>query len=103
MAEETTAPQMQKTLGLTGLTSNAMALIAPGAFLWLTFAIQANTGIGGVTAPSMWIGIFAHHWWGSRRRRNAGVRLIASHRLRCERATPRRENGHDSRVILPTS
>jgi amino acid transporter len=56
MAEETTAPQMQKTLGLTGLTSNAMALIAPGAFLWLTFAIQANTG---ATAPSMWIGIFA--------------------------------------------
>ena len=32
------APQMQATLGLTGLTSNAMALIAPGAFLWLTFA-----------------------------------------------------------------
>ena len=29
------------TLGLTGLTSNAMALIAPGAFLWLTFFIQA--------------------------------------------------------------
>ena len=59
MAEEQSAPQMQKTFGLTGLTSNAMALIAPGAFLWLTFAIQANTGIGGVTAPSMWIGIFA--------------------------------------------
>src|ERR1017187_3352247 len=59
MAEETTAPQMQKTLGLTGLTSNAMALIAPAAFLWLTFAIQANAGIGGLTAPSMWIGIFA--------------------------------------------
>jgi amino acid transporter len=33
---------------------NAMALIAPGAFLWLTFQIQATTG---VTAPSMWIGI----------------------------------------------
>ncbi len=59
MAEEKSAPQMQATLGLTGLTSNAMALIAPGAFLWLTFAIQANTGIGGATAPSMWIGIFA--------------------------------------------
>ncbi len=29
--------QMKATLGLTGLTSNAMALIAPGAFLWLTF------------------------------------------------------------------
>ena len=56
MAEEKTAPQMQATLGLTGLTSNAMALIAPGAFLWLTFFIQATTG---ATAPSMWIGIFA--------------------------------------------
>jgi amino acid transporter len=55
------APQMQATLGLTGLTSNAMALIAPGAFLWLTFAIQANTGVAGQpsTAPAMWLGIFA--------------------------------------------
>ena len=49
------APQMQATLGLTGLTSNAMALIAPGAFLWLTFVIQAGTGS---TAPTMWLGIF---------------------------------------------
>ena len=56
MAEVTPVPQMQKTLGLTGLTSNAMALIAPGAFLWLTFFIQATTG---ATSPSMWIGIFA--------------------------------------------
>src|SRR5580693_1439043 len=46
--------EMKSTLGLTGLTMNAMALIAPGAFLWLTFQIQATTG---VTAPSMWIGI----------------------------------------------
>ena len=48
------APQMQATLGLTGLTSNAMALIAPGAFLWLTFAIQANTGVANQpsTAPA---------------------------------------------------
>jgi|GEM_PF-3526769 len=38
------APQMQATLGLTGLTSHAMALIAPGAFLWLTFHIQATAG-----------------------------------------------------------
>jgi amino acid transporter len=55
------APQMQATLGLTGLTSNAMALIAPGAFLWLTFVIQAGTGVAGQpsTAPAMWIGIFA--------------------------------------------
>jgi amino acid transporter len=54
MAEQN-APQMQATLGLTGLTSNAMALIAPGAFLWLTFVIQAGTG---TTSPAMWIGIF---------------------------------------------
>src|ERR1039458_4828325 len=54
------APQMQATLGLTGLTSNAMALIAPGAFLWLTFFIQATTGVAGQpsTAPAMWLGIF---------------------------------------------
>ena len=54
MAEQQ-PPQMQATLGLTGLTSNAMALIAPGAFLWLTFFIQATTG---TTAPAMWLGIF---------------------------------------------
>ena len=45
---------MKATLGLTGLTMNAMALIAPGAFLWLTFFIQAGEG---ATAPAMWIGI----------------------------------------------
>jgi len=45
---------MQPTLGLTGLTMNAMALIAPGAFLWLTFFIQATTG---ATSPAMWMGI----------------------------------------------
>jgi len=58
---ESKAPQMQATLGLTGLTSNAMALIAPGAFLWLTFFIQATTGVAGQpsTAPAMWMGIFA--------------------------------------------
>ena len=52
MAENTT--EMKPTVGLTGLTMNAMALIAPGAFLWLTFFIQATTG---VTGQSMWIGI----------------------------------------------
>ena len=55
MADQS-APQMKSTLGLTGLTANAMALIAPGAFLWLTFVIQAGTG---TTAPTMWLGIFA--------------------------------------------
>jgi basic amino acid/polyamine antiporter, APA family len=56
MADDTKvgSVEMQKTLGLTGLTMNAMALIAPGAFLWLTFYIQATTG---TTGPAMWAGI----------------------------------------------
>jgi amino acid transporter len=52
---ENTAAEMKPTLGLTGLTMNAMALIAPGAFLWLTFVAQ---GTAGNSAPSMWAGIF---------------------------------------------
>src|SRR5450432_3991303 len=44
------------TLGLTGLTINAMALIAPGAFLWLTFQIQALYGAP-VAGSTMWFGI----------------------------------------------
>jgi amino acid transporter len=51
---EYTPVEMKRTVGLTGLTMNAMALIAPGAFLWLTFFIQATTG---VTGPAMWLGI----------------------------------------------
>ena len=43
------------TLGLTGLTMNAMALIAPGAFLWLTFQMQSLYG-----APMAGIDM----WWG---------------------------------------
>jgi amino acid transporter len=52
---------MKKTLGLTGVTVNAMALIAPGAFLWMTFQLQAaNTDIAGnSTAQDMWTGIVA--------------------------------------------
>jgi len=46
------------TLGLTGLTSNAMALIAPGAFLWLTFFIQCAYGAP-LAAQGMWFGILA--------------------------------------------
>lgn len=48
--------RMKKTLGLTGVTMNAMALIAPGAFLWTTFQLQAaNTG----GASDMWTGVVA--------------------------------------------
>jgi amino acid transporter len=54
MAENTGEVKMTPTLGLTGLTMNAMALIAPGAFLWLTFYIQSTTG---ATGPAMWLGI----------------------------------------------
>ena len=44
------------TLGLTGLTMNAMALIAPGAFLWLTFQQQSLYGAP-LAGMSMWFGI----------------------------------------------
>ena len=47
---DNTAPEMKPTLGLTGLTMNAMALIAPGAFLWLTFYVQATEGATGRAA-----------------------------------------------------
>src|SRR5580698_4774060 len=53
MADEAKA-EMVPTLGLTGLTVNGMALIAPGAFLWLTFYAQATEGS---TSPAMWAGI----------------------------------------------
>src|SRR5437870_13356324 len=46
----------RSTLGLTGLTINAMALIAPGAFLWLTFQIQALYGAP-MAGSAMWFGI----------------------------------------------
>lgn len=54
MADQTPTNEMKPTLGLTGLTSNAMALIAPGAFLWLTFYLQSTTKN---TGPAMWMGI----------------------------------------------
>ena len=55
MAEIST-PAPKPTLGLTGLTSNAMALIAPGAFLWLTFAQQSAYGAP-IAGAAMWLGI----------------------------------------------
>lgn len=50
---------MKKTLGLTGVTVNAMALIAPGAFLWMTYQLQAANvdASGASTASDMWTGI----------------------------------------------
>ena len=51
-------PQQQTTgtLGLAGLTVNAMALIAPGAFLWLTFEEQSLYGAP-MAGCAMWFGI----------------------------------------------
>ena len=60
VAEEQQKGTMVPTLGLTGVTVNAMALIAPGAFLWLTYQLQAaQTVPGGTesTALDMWPGI----------------------------------------------
>lgn len=56
MSNET---EMKKTLGLTGVTVNAMALIAPGAFLWLTFQLQAAQvdPSGKTTAADMFAGL----------------------------------------------
>src|ERR1700678_4373289 len=51
-----TSPTMKPTLGLTGLTVNAMALIAPGAFLWLTYSEQALYGAP-MAGCAMWGGI----------------------------------------------
>jgi APA family basic amino acid/polyamine antiporter len=57
--DESAAPTTSRaTLGLTGLTINAMALIAPGAFLWLTYQIQALYGAP-MAGSAMWFGILA--------------------------------------------
>ena len=76
---------MKKTLGLMGLTINAMALIAPGAFLWLNYQAQAaQVDPSGVsTAPDIWFGLFlalvlsfltaASYAWLSRRYPDAGA------------------------------
>ncbi len=59
MAEPTTSGEMRRSLTLTGVTVNAMALIAPGAFLWTTFEAQsALTHHGKSTADGMWAGLF---------------------------------------------
>src|SRR6201992_707729 len=56
---EAAAPvSTRPTLGLTGLTINAMALIAPGAFLWLTFQIQSLYGAP-MAGSAMWVGVLA--------------------------------------------
>jgi APA family basic amino acid/polyamine antiporter len=58
VAESTTAGEMKRSLSLTGVTVNAMALIAPGAFLWTTFQLQSAQVVSNEsTAPDMWTGL----------------------------------------------
>ena len=76
---------MRKNLGLFGLTINAMAFIAPGAFLWLTIQAQAaQVDPAGVsTAPDIWFGLLvalilsfltaASYAWLARRYPDAGA------------------------------
>jgi amino acid transporter len=84
-APTSSPPQMKKTLSLMGLTINAMALIAPGAFLWLNYQAQAaQVDPSGVsTAPDIWFGLLialilsfltaASYAWLARRYPDAGT------------------------------
>jgi amino acid transporter len=55
----TLTSSVKPTLGLMGATVNAMALIAPGAFLWITYQLQAAATApnGASVANDMWLGI----------------------------------------------
>ncbi|MGA2091144.1 MAG: amino acid permease [Endomicrobiales bacterium] len=55
----TNSPQVKQTLGLLGASMNAMALIAPGAFLWITYQLQAaaTAPSGASVASDIWFGI----------------------------------------------
>ena len=55
MTTKTNSNPVRKTLGLTGITINAMALTAPGAFLWLLYQVQASARFGGVA--DIWPGV----------------------------------------------
>ncbi len=59
MDKEKTSPLVKPTLGLLGATINAMALIAPGAFLWITYQLQAaaTDPSGASVATDIWAGI----------------------------------------------
>jgi amino acid transporter len=60
MAQQAAQSTMPKpTLGLTGATMNAMALIAPGAFLWTTYQLQAAATApdGSSVASDIWAGL----------------------------------------------
>lgn len=51
------AKSARKTLGLTGVTINAMALVAPGVFAWLLYQVQLTGEVSGL--GSIWPGVLA--------------------------------------------
>ena len=55
MTVKTNSNPVRKTLGLTGITINAMALTAPGAFLWLLYQMQAAASFNGIA--DIWPGV----------------------------------------------
>jgi amino acid transporter len=60
MADNTLGTSLVKPkLGLMGASMNAMALIAPGAFLWITYQLQtaATAPNGASVATDIWAGI----------------------------------------------
>ncbi len=53
------SPLVKPKLGMMGASMNAMALIAPGAFLWITYQLQAaaTAPSGASVAADIWAGI----------------------------------------------
>jgi len=55
MTVENNSKLVRKTLGLTGITINAMALTAPGALMWLLYQVQAAASFNGLA--DIWPGV----------------------------------------------
>lgn len=55
MTIETNSKRPRRTLGLTGITMNAMALTAPGALMWVLYQSQAAATFDGIA--DIWPGV----------------------------------------------
>ena len=55
MTIETNSKRPRRTLGLTGITMNAMALTAPGALMWVLYQSQAAATFNGIA--DIWPGV----------------------------------------------
>ena len=58
MTRDNTDSLVKPKLGLVGAAMNAMALIAPGAFLWISYQLQAAATApnGASVAGDIWAG-----------------------------------------------